>query len=521
MTGSIRHVVVLGGGSAGWLTACRLAADHKAHHAEGLSVTLIESPDVPILGVGEGTWPTMPETLKRIGLSEAQFIRDCDASFKQGTGFVGWTTGQDNDRYYHPFMLPVADEQLALETRWQHHAPSYASAVTPQAAVCDARRAPKQLGVPEYSAALNYGYHLDAGKFAELLRKHATTQLGVRHILDHVTGIDCDPDGYISALATKQSGAISGDLFVDCSGFASLLIAQHYAVPLNDCSDILKNDSALAAQVPYAQADEPIASVTLSTAQEAGWIWDIGLPTRRGTGYVYASDYSDDDRAETVLRAYLARTATPDIAAAATVRKLSFSPGYRERFWVKNAVAVGMAAGFLEPLEASALVMVELAAEQLSEGLPRSREAMPMAAERFNNRFAKRWERIIDFLKLHYLMSERSDSPYWTDMRAPSSTPDRLLDRVAFWRLEAPSTLDFTQTREVFPAASYKYVLYGMGRAPDIAAPLSGQTDPEQMQKAFLHVRRQADKFVSGLPDNRTLIDDMCKRAPSPAQVSQ
>ena len=231
MTEAIRQIVILGGGSAGWLTAAVLAADHATASPGGLQVTLVESPDVATVGVGEGTWPTMRDTLRRVGVSETDFIRECDATFKQGSKFVRWSANRDDDHYYHPFVLPQGYHDADLVQEWLRldHAP-FDRLVSFQPHLCEAGKAPKQLATPEYAAVANYAYHLDAAKLGEFLRRHCVENLGVRHVSDHVDGIDTHDNGDIAALRTREHGAIDGDLFVDCSGMRALLLGQHYGV---------------------------------------------------------------------------------------------------------------------------------------------------------------------------------------------------------------------------------------------------------------------------------------------------
>jgi len=221
--------------------------------------------------------------------------------------------------------------------------------------LCDHSLAPKQITTPEYAGVANYAYHLDAGKFVPFLQKHCVDKLGVTHVLDDIQGVEADEAGGIAQLLTKSGTSLPGDLFIDCSGFAALLIGRHFDVPFISCKDTLFIDKALAVQVPYETEDAPIASVTLSTAQSAGWIWDIGLNARRGVGYVYSSNHTTEEQAAGELRSYLQRN---DLS----YRSISINSGYRREFWVGNCVAVGLSAGFLEPLEASAIVMICLAA---------------------------------------------------------------------------------------------------------------------------------------------------------------
>jgi tryptophan halogenase len=287
----VRKIVVVGGGTAGWLTAAIIAARHKSRMPAGFSVTLVESPNTPIIGVGEGTWPTLRATLSRIGVSETDFFRECEAAFKQGARFVGWSTGAPDDAYYHPLMLPQSFSELNLVPYWLAGGggTSFCDAVCPQGKLCDAGLAPKTIATAEYEALANYAYHLDAGKFAPFLQRHCTEKLGVRHVLADVQHATFTEDGDIRSIVTEQAGEIEGDLFVDCSGFRALLIGKEMGVEFKDCSDILFCDTAIAVQVPYEDPSAPIASQTISTAQSAGWIWDIGLPSRRGVGHVYSS----------------------------------------------------------------------------------------------------------------------------------------------------------------------------------------------------------------------------------------
>ncbi|MGN5374022.1 tryptophan halogenase family protein [Sphingomonas hankookensis] len=511
MTERIRRIVIVGGGTAGWLAACRIAAAADSHAADPLTVTLIESPDVPTIGVGEGTWPTMRGTLARIGIDEATFLRAADAGFKQGSRFDGWRTGLPGDSYHHPFTAPAALSPGDLLRDWRQG--SFAAHVSAQPAICDEHLAPRQPTMPPYAGALNYGYHLDAGKFAELLRETACTRLGVRHLRDHVTGIEAAQNGDIAAVDTRTSGRIAGDLFLDCTGHAALLIGGHYGVGSIDRTDILFNDRALAVQVPVAH-DSPIASQTIATAHDAGWIWDIGLPTRRGIGCVYASGFSSDADAAATLTAYLQRIAPEVEPARLSFRQLRFRSAHRERFWRNNCLAIGLSAGFLEPLEASAIVTIELSLDALLDGFPADRSAMDLHARRFNALFRYRWDRIVDFLKLHYALSER-DSPYWRAHRDPASIPPALHDLLALWRTQPPSPADFAHANEVFPAASHQYVLYGMGMPPPPPGPLRAERSDTKM--VLEQVRQRARALTASLPTNREYLNALTR---APAEVA-
>jgi flavin-dependent dehydrogenase len=507
LTDRLQQVVILGGGTAGWLVAGLLAREHPY-----LQVSLVESTDVPTIGVGEGTWPSMRDTLRRIGISETEFIRRCQVTFKQGSRFDGWKQGgqaTSGDRYYHPFMLPVGHGDVDLVQAWlaAGGTRAFADAVSPSVQICEAGLAPKQAQTPDYGAVAAYAYHFDAGLFGQMLREHAVDKLGVRHVVDHVDAIQSAENGDIAALQTREHGPLSADLFIDCSGLSARLIGQHFGVPLKSERDVLFNDAAMPVQVPYASPDTPLATCTIATAWAKGWIWDIGLPKRRGVGCVFSREHASEEEAHTALQAYLDATGAP--ADRPSPRVIRYEPGYRQQLWVRNCVAVGLASGFIEPLEASALALVELSAQRLCDELPMSRDHMELVARRFNDDFSYRWARVIDFLKLHYLLSQRDDSAYWRAHRDPASWPQRLRELLPTWRLRSPARHEFGRIDEVFPPASYHYVLYGMGFLPD-ALP----QPPAKLQAAqacFDEASRQARRLMTGLPRHRSLIDHFHK----------
>lgn len=505
----VRHIVILGGGSAGWLTAGVLASEHRLKSHPDLSITLVESPDVRTIGVGEGTWPSMRDTLRKMGVSETAFVTECDASFKQASKFVGWVTGAPDDYYHHPFSPPQGYGEVNLAQAWARldGGHRFADVASFQPHLCERDRAPKQPATPEFAAVANYAYHLDAGKFGRFLQKFCVEALGVRHVLAHVRRIDAREDGDIAGLETEQHGRIEGDLFIDCTGFSSLLLGRHYGIPYVGTRDVLFCDSALAVQVPYATAGAAIASNTIAAAQRAGWIWDIGLPTRRGVGHVYSSAHTSDEEAERALLEYVRRTSGAGVEPAGEPRKIDLNPGYRERLWHRNCVAVGISAGFIEPLEASALALIEMSAKMIADELPATRELMDVAARRFNERFRYRWGRIVDFLKLHYVLSRREDSDFWKDNRRRETVPARLLELLELWRYRPPSVRDFHQIEEIFPAASYQYVLYGMGFRPAPGGHERRLDDQAAAIRCFRTAEELTLKYLRGLPSNRDLLE--------------
>jgi flavin-dependent dehydrogenase len=504
----INNIVIVGGGSAGWMVASRLAAKHQASPQSKVTITLIESASVKPVGVGEGTWPSMRNTLKSMGISEAEFIRECDATFKQGSKFNGWVSGEQSDSYYHPFILPQDFANINLLPHWQAigQSTSFSNAVCFQEQLCEHGLGPKQITTPEYAAVANYGYHLNSGKFAALLQKHCLKKFSVKHIVDDVIKINSSKNGDISSVSTKKHGEIAGELFVDCTGFACLLLGEHLKVPFINKHDTLFVDTALAVHVPYEYEDSPISSVTQSTAAPAGWIWDIGLTNRRGVGHVFSSRHTSEDNAEIELRNYLGQFGKK--MANAQINKIKINAGYRSHPWEKNCVAIGLSAGFLEPLEASSLVQVELAADWLCDQLPVTRTSMDIISKRFNEAFIYRWARIIDFLKLHYVLSKREDNQFWIENRQPESIPDSLQQALTLWKYHYPWHHDSERSNEIFSSASYQYILAGMGFRTQ-SHYLTSDEENELAMKNFTTNQAITTKYLQHLPKHRELLKNI------------
>jgi hypothetical protein len=308
-------------------------------------------------------------------------------------------------------------------------------------------------------------------------------------------------DGDIQAVVLDDNTKIEGDLFVDCTGFASLLLGKALDVPFVSQDDVLFNDTALAMHVPYDSESSPIACHTIATAQNAGWIWDIGLTHRRGVGHVYSSDYLSDDEAEGNLRQYLGE-AGKDVST----RKISFKSGHRKQFWKNNCVAVGMSAGFVEPLEATAIMLVEISARFIAENLPAENTLIPIVAKRFNQQMHYRWKRIIDFLKLHYMLTKRPE-PYWQDHCKSASIPESLKEDLAMWSFKGPTSADFDSAIELFPAASYQYVLYGMGFKPDFGKQDYLYSQHQQAAKIIQRNQMLTKQMLQSLPSHRDYIE--------------
>lgn len=509
----IKNVLIVGGGTAGWLTAAFLARTLGTSAAEGVRITLVESSDIGIIGVGEATFPSIRGTLAAIGIDEARFIRESNATFKQGIKYVDWVRPRGTpgaDHYFHPFSQPSQRPGGPdLLPYWLLGAAgagnAFADAATMQKRIADASHAPKRTSDGDFLGPMNYAYHFDAGRFAALLATHAKS-LGVAHIVATVERVELDAEGAIASVVTREAGALSADLYIDCTGFRAALIEGALGSPFHAMNDVLFADRALALQVPYAGPDAPIASYTIATAQEAGWTWDIGLQERRGVGYVYSSRHTDDARAEEVLRRHVgpaSETLSP--------RLLKIRVGYREAQWVKNCVSVGLSGGFIEPLESSGIGLIETAAYLIGYLFPFNGDTAPVA-KAFNDLMRQRYERIFDFVKMHYCLTQRTDTPFWIDNADPRSVPESLQERLAMWRCRPPHRMDFITDVEMYPPSSWQYVLYGMEYATDMTASRAAYPRFEDARQEFAMIRQVSQHALADLPTHRALVDHLRAR---------
>jgi tryptophan halogenase len=509
----VKNVLIVGGGTAGWLTACFLAKQLGTGADGAVSITLVESKEIGIIGVGEGTFPSIRGTLATIGIDEARFIRECNGTFKQGIRFNDWvrepgTSGADH--YFHPFSLPSQRPGgPELLPYWLQGAAgkdvAFATAATMQKRVADASHAPKRPGDADFMGPLNYAYHFDAGKFAALLSTHAQS-LGVKHVQATVERVALDGDGAIGAVHTKEAGVLTADLYIDCTGFRAALIGEALGTSFRNINDVLFVDRALAMQVPYERPDAPIASYTIAQAHEAGWTWDIGLHERRGVGYVYSSRHTDDARAEQVLRNYIGKQ-----AEGLNPRQLKLNVGYRDQHWVKNCVAVGLSGGFLEPLESSGIGLIETAAYLVSYLFPHDGDFEPVAKV-FNEMMKARYERIVDFVKLHYCLTRRKDHQFWIDNADMKSVPQSLQDKLAMWRKRPPQRMDFVVDYEMYPPSSWQYVLYGMEYPTELYANAKTLPRTEEARHEFAMIQQMSQRALADLPTHRAMIEHLVRR---------
>jgi tryptophan halogenase len=510
----VKHVMVVGGGTAGWLTAAFLAQALGSKGSDGVAVTLVESTDIGIIGVGEGSFPSLRGTLSAIGIDEARFVRECNATFKQGVKFAHWVrppVESGADHYFHPFNAPSQRPGgPELLPYWLQGAArpgtAFAASATMQKRVADASHGPKHSTDGDFLGPMNYAYHFDAGLLAKLLADQAKF-LGVKHLLATIDRVVLAEDGAIDSLVTKERGTLQADLYIDCTGFRAALIGDALGSPWRSLEDVLFVDRALAMQVPYARHDTPIPSYTISTAHEAGWTWDIGLHERRGVGYVYSSRHSDEAEAERVLRHYIGPA-----SEQLEPRLLKLKVGYRDVQWVKNCVAVGLSSGFLEPLESSGIGLIETAAYLIAYMFPHDGNLAPVATQ-FNALMKARYERITDFIKMHYCLTQRRDTPFWIDNADPKSIPASLQEKLAMWRCRPPHRLDFVADLEMYPYTSWQYVLYGMEYATNFHGSRIAYPRFDDARREFQTIEQLAQRALADLPPHRDLVEALHARA--------
>jgi tryptophan halogenase len=502
-SGPIRKIVIVGGGTSGWMSAAALA--RMIEHA-GVSVTLIESDEIGTVGVGEATIPSIRTFNGLLGLDENDFVRNTQGTFKLGIEFVNWY--RQGRRYIHPFgtygvdLHAIKFHQFWLKLKQLGDAAlgdiSEFNLCT-TAATLNRFTRPKG-GPGSVLASLGYAFHFDAGLYAQYLRRYAEGR-GVRRIEGKIVDVRLRPDdGFISSVVLQDGRAVEGELFLDCSGFRSLLLGQTLNIGFEDWSHWLPCNRAVA--VPCESAS-PLLPYTRSTADAAGWRWRIPLQHRTGNGYVYCSDFIGDDAARTRLLAEL------DGAPKAEARVLKFTAGCREKFWEKNCVAIGLAGGFLEPLESTSIHLVQTGIAKLMTLFP-DRSFPTPEIDAYNRYALQEYERVRDFIILHYKATERDDTPFWRRCR-DMSIPESLQVKINLFRSKGRA---LPTPDDLFTEHSWIAVMLGQGVEPGGYDPLVDSLPLEDVRRFVQHIKDVVGKTAHAMPLHQTFIEQNC-RAPS------
>lgn len=488
------RVVVLGGGTAGWMSAAGIAA-----LLPGLAtVTLVESEDIGIVGVGEATLPHIRGYVERLGIDEAAFMRATHATYKLGIDFRDF--GSIGTSYVHPFgsfgekVAGVGFHHYWLELARQGKAGplgDYSLAV----AAARANRFKPPAQDESLASTYGYAYQFDATLFGPFMRQHGLG-LGVERIEGLVTSVERDPEsGDVAALILKDGRRVEGELFIDCSGFRSLLLGGELAEPWEDWSQWLPCDRAAAmpcAHVP----DAPLRPYTTAAAMPAGWRWQIPLQHRMGNGYVFASSFLSEDEACEAIRA--AAEGEP----LADPRVLRFRAGRRRNSWQGNVVAVGLASGFLEPLESTSVYLAQMAITYLIELFPAGGGIDARDRDEFNRLVDMEYDRVRDFLILHYHATTRDDAPFWDHVRT-MRVPDSLADKLELWRRAARVE---RYADGLFYDASWIAVYVGQGMLPDRHDPRAALADPVRVKAALDRLRQAIAGEVAAMPEHGAFL---------------
>ena len=494
-----RSVVILGGGTAGWMTANLLNRRWKEH---GTKISLIESSAIGIIGVGEGSTPQLKAFFDTLGISEAEWMPRCNATYKAGIEFAGWSDQPGYERYFHPFPTDVdgfTQGQFFYSTRARRtgrDVPAHPDPFFIQARIARDGRAP--LAPPNFPFLVSYGYHFDAHLIGAFLRDFGTAK-GIEHIDAKIASVELNDAGDVAALVADDGRRFDADFFVDASGFRAAIIEGALKEPHRPFAENLFNDSAVVTPTPLPA--DGIHACTRSIAKSAGWIWNIPLTNRIGNGYVYSSRYIDRDAAASELRGHLG------LGEDAEVRHLQMRCGRVERSWVRNCLAVGLSQGFLEPLEATALHIVINTAESFLEAWEEEKR------DEFNEKIARRYEGIRDYLVCHYRTAQRSDTEYWRALTKHNALSDSLKGVITAWFTGADLEQEVLRQDigKYYLPTSWHCMLAGYGNFPKQEQLKPPGPDVVQFNMA------DVDRFVGGCAMNFPPLSEALERLKEPA----
>ena len=457
---AVRRIVVVGGGSAGWMTALILA---RSLIEQGVEITVVESPTVGIIGVGEGSTPWLRGFFDSLGIEESEWMPECHATYKCGITFDRWSTKPGFEHYFHPFASML--DNLTM-TQFVHNADARVNGADvpahPDRFFIASRLAAKHLApkpAEQFPVDIWHGYHFDSVLLGQFLQKKALGR-GVRHLSAHVDRATLDEHGNIATLCIRDGPAIGGDLFIDCTGFAGLLISQALKTPFISFAQNLFNDAAIAMPTPIGAI---VPSETVSTALKHGWAWKIPLTQRFGNGYVYSTQFCTPDEAERELREHLGL-----LESDTPARHLKMKIGRLTKHWNKNCLAVGLSQGFIEPLEATALLFIQQTAAVFVEFLELG-DLSEAAHEKFNARVNEHFEGTRDYIVTHYKTNSRTDTDYWRANAANLHLSEPLKQLLSLWMSGKSIAPPVRQQLlgKGYPVFSWYSIMAGMGIFPD------------------------------------------------------
>lgn len=521
----ITKIAIVGGGTAGWIVAAYL--NHRLQWGitarPDVHLTVVESPNTPTIGVGEATTPMLRATLRALDISEDEFILRTDATLKLGTRFKHWQSEDPriDDSFGHPFTgggtlhgrnPGYSFIHYGLPGRPAMPGSAFLGTISHSFDVIEAAKAPRRLDGPEFHGEVRYAYHLDAGKFATFLKEICLAR-GVTYRADEVLEAKRDARGHITDLQLEKSGALPVELVIDCTGFQGIVINRILKEPFVSYADYLPNDRALAVQVERPESNR-IEPVTVSTALRAGWCWRVPLYSRDGTGYVYSSAFSSDSAAEDELASHLAGA-----TQLTTPRMLKMRIGRSQRSWVGNCIAIGLSSGFLEPLESTGILSIELASRCLLQNFPTT-EFEDSLRNQFNGAMARAYDEIRDFISLHFSLNGRHDSPYWQAARHEAKISDNLSELRELWKHTMPSAWD-PRTRLIFGNWSIQCILFGKDFYRDAGIHSIEIVHSDIWRRYCAHISAARRSLLSRLPDHLALVEAIRARASHGASVAK
>lgn len=488
----IKKIVIVGGGTSGWIAASVLAHQFRP---EVLQVELVESEDIGTIGVGESTIPPFIGLIRNLGINEQHFIQKVHATFKLGIRFPDWN--RLNDSYFHPFgSIGVRFGVHEFYQAWLKAKSLGHDSGLQEFAPCSVMADKHRFFLPQEAqktpiGGASYALHIDAKLAADYLRNYAEER-GVKRTEGMVTEVKQHGDGGIASLLLKSGEQVDGDFFIDCTGFYSLLIEKTLGVGFEDWRNFLPCNRAIAVQTENTGEALPY---TISTAREAGWTWRIPLQHRTGNGYVYSSDHCSDEEA----RARLLECVDGELITEPMV--IPFKTGLRESFWRKNCVSVGLSGGFIEPLEATAIHLVVRGMDFFLRFFP-DQGCEPALINEYNRRMRMDYEEIRDFVVLHYCVTEREDTPFWKHCKT-MAIPDSLRERIELFK--AHGTLR-EGVDELFRSPSWQSVFEGMGIRPEKYSPRIDNLDYKLIEDTLKEARQSIAGMVDTLPTHDQFI---------------
>jgi tryptophan halogenase len=487
---SIKHVVIAGGGTAGWMTA---AAMSKLL-GNNIKISVIESDEIGTVGVGEATIPPIKNFHKLLGINEQEVMKATNATFKLGINFENW--GQVDEQYIHSFGI-TGKECWAGEFHhfWLHGKQN--GHHHPFGDYCFELQAAKQNKfVLSRDKPMNYAYHLDATLYAKYLRNFSE-KLGTQRIEGKITQVNkCEQTGGIASIKLASGQLISGDLFIDCTGFKGLLIEQTLHTGYDDWSHWLPCDSAIAVQTKSIAQPRPY---TRSIAHKAGWQWQIPLQNRVGNGLVFCSKYYSDDEAKSLLIDNLDGEQTTE------PRVIKFKTGRRRKGWHKNCVAIGLSSGFIEPLESTSIHLIMTAIVRLLRLFP-YQGISTSAINEYNQKLDSELNAVRDFIVLHYKINHRQDSEFWQHCQQ-MQVPDSLAHKIALFKETGRVFLD---DGDIFRVDSWTQVMLGQGLMPQQYHQIASIMNDRELQNFLTGIKSSIASAVEKLPDHADFIKQYC-----------